>query len=103
MYKRVIHSFSAFAAHTTFPLRRIPMQHTTRSTRRFSISNGGPRIWLLLFLTIAWLALSARAFGDGLIQPKVLVIATYETGKDRGDIPGELQFWAERQHLDQEI
>ncbi len=38
-----------------------------------------------------------------LIRPKVLVIATYETGKDRGDVPGELQYWVERQHLDQEI
>ncbi len=44
-----------------------------------------------------------RAFGDDLIRPKVLVIATYETGKDSGDVPGELQFWAERQHLDREI
>ncbi len=33
----------------------------------------------------------------------VLVITTYETGKDRGDTPGELQFWAERQDLAQEI
>jgi purine nucleoside permease len=35
-----------------------------------------------------------------IIRPKVLVIATYETGKDRGDVPGELQYWAERQKLD---
>jgi purine nucleoside permease len=33
----------------------------------------------------------------------VMVIATYETGKDRGDVPGELQYWAERQDLSQEI
>jgi purine nucleoside permease len=38
-----------------------------------------------------------------LIQPKVLVIATYETGKDRGDVPGELQYWVERENLDQKI
>jgi purine nucleoside permease len=37
------------------------------------------------------------------IRPKVLVIATYETGKDRGDTPGELQYWVEREHLDQTI
>ncbi len=30
----------------------------------------------------------------------VLVIATYETGSDRGDVPGELQYWVERDHLD---
>lgn len=33
----------------------------------------------------------------------VLVITTYETGHDRGDVPGELQFWAERQQLTREI
>jgi purine nucleoside permease len=33
----------------------------------------------------------------------VMVIATYETGKDRGDTPGEFQYWVERENLDQEI
>ena len=33
----------------------------------------------------------------------VLVITTYETGADRGDVPGELQYWVEREHLDQSI
>jgi len=48
---------------------------------------------------------SARALGTppAPVEIPVLVIATYETGKDRGDVPGELQFWAERQHLDHEI
>jgi purine nucleoside permease len=40
---------------------------------------------------------------DAPVPIPVLVIATYETGKDRGDTPGELQFWAERQDLSQEI
>jgi len=45
-----------------------------------------------------------RASGANAPVPiPVLVIATYETGKDRGDTPGELQFWAERQDLSQEI
>jgi len=43
------------------------------------------------------LALPGRA---AVIQPKVLVVATYETGQDRGDTPGELQYWVERQKLD---
>ena len=42
-------------------------------------------------------------YGADLIKPKVLVIATYETGKDRGDVPGELQYWVERENLDQPI
>jgi purine nucleoside permease len=33
------------------------------------------------------------------IEPRVLVIATYETGKDTGDTPGELQYWVEREKL----
>jgi len=57
-----------------------------------------------LGLVAVVLAGSARvARGAELIQPKVMVIATYETGKDRGDIPGELQYWVEREHLDREI
>ena len=42
-------------------------------------------------------------FGSGTIAPKVMVIATYETGRDRGDVPGELQYWVEREKLDQSI
>jgi purine nucleoside permease len=30
----------------------------------------------------------------------VLIVTTYETGKDTGDVPGELQYWVEREHLD---
>src|ERR1700761_2145969 len=37
------------------------------------------------------------------IEPRVLVIATYETGKDTGDTPGELQYWAERERLTEKI
>jgi len=79
------------------------MQGTAQFTRHFRFSHGTTRIWLLLLVALAWLPLQGHASGDGAIQPKVLVIATYETGKDRGDVPGELQFWVEREHLDQEI
>src|ERR1700677_5314821 len=50
------------------------------------------------------LLIAIRARGaDAPIPIPVLVIATYESGKDRGDTPGELQYWAERQDLGQEI
>lgn len=56
------------------------------------------------FLSAASFAFLFRASGaDAPVQIPVLVIATYETGRDTGDTPGELQFWAERQHLDREI
>ena len=45
---------------------------------------------------------SARASGAPTEIP-VLVITTYESGKDRGDTPGELQYWAERQDLGREV
>jgi len=63
------------------------------------------RIWRCLLLLVAANAIAAplHLFAADVIRPKVLVIATYETGKDRGDVPGELQYWVERQHLDQEI
>ena len=68
-------------------------------------SFAGKRVHLYYSLLIAFVLLSFPSFGYGadLIKPKVLVIATYETGKDRGDVPGELQYWVEREHLDQAI
>jgi purine nucleoside permease len=57
-----------------------------------------PRILLPVICLLLWSARPAHAAET--IRPKVLVVATYETGQDRGDIPGELQYWVERQKLD---
>ncbi len=35
------------------------------------------------------------------IPVKVVVVAMFEIGQDTGDQPGELQYWVERDHLDQ--
>ena len=61
------------------------------------------RHYCLLLVAFVVLLFPSLVYGADLIQPKVLVIATYETGKDRGDVPGELQYWVEREHLDQAI
>lgn len=37
------------------------------------------------------------------IPVKVIVVANFEPGDDTGDAPGEFQFWAEREHLDEVI
>lgn len=37
------------------------------------------------------------------IPVKVIVVANFEPGADTGDAPGEFQFWAEREHLDEVI
>lgn len=34
------------------------------------------------------------------VKVKVVIVTMFEVGKDRGDTPGELQYWAEREHLD---
>ena len=34
------------------------------------------------------------------IRIKVVVVAMFEVGQDTGDMPGELQYWVERDHLD---
>lgn len=57
----------------------------------------------LLRLAGAALLLPAAILRGAPVAIPVLVIATYETGKDRGDVPGELQYWAERENLDQSI
>lgn len=52
---------------------------------------------------LSFLLVARSALAEDKIQPKVLVIATYETGKDKGDTPGELQYWAEGEGLDETI
>jgi purine nucleoside permease len=47
--------------------------------------------------------LALGAYASDVIQPRVIVITTYEVGQDRGDVPGELQFWVERKNLDQAV
>lgn len=46
------------------------------------------------------------AFGQTVAAPwkiQALVIATFEVGNDTGDIPGEFQYWVEREHLDEVV
>ncbi len=53
---------------------------------------------VLLFLTLPGLASAADK-----IAPKVIILSCFEVGNDTGDIPGEFQFFAEREHLTQAI
>src|SRR5258707_15593551 len=34
------------------------------------------------------------------IEVKVVVVNMFEVGADTGDVPGEYQYWVEREHLD---
>jgi purine nucleoside permease len=58
------------------------------------------RLLAVLLLGALGLALPGRAAPTAL---PVLIVTTYETGRDTGDVPGELQYWAEREHLDTSI
>jgi purine nucleoside permease len=53
----------------------------------------------LVFLIFSALAASAAA-RPRPIAVKVVVVAMFEVGADTGDVPGELQDWVERDHLD---
>jgi len=57
----------------------------------------------LLFAVAGLFALSFYQAGAAPvpIPVKVVVVAMFEVGNDTGDAPGELQYWVERDHLDQ--
>lgn len=63
------------------------------------------RLWTLLAATAACAAsLCAQAAPPAKpIQVKVVVVAMFEVGEDKGDRPGEYQLWVEREHLDRVI
>ena len=54
-------------------------------------------------LLLAVLLPVAAALAGTPIPIKVVVVATFEIGADKGDAPGEFQHWAEGEHLDQVI
>ena len=56
-----------------------------------------------LRLLVPALLLSAAGLGADPIPVKVAVVVTFEVGADRGDKPGEFQFWVERENWNQEI
>src|SRR5580658_7598337 len=49
------------------------------------------------------LLLAAAALRADPIPVKVAVVVTFEVGADRGDRPGEFQFWVERENWTQKI
>jgi purine nucleoside permease len=56
------------------------------------------------FLSVLLLPLALTAACAAQPKPiavKVVVVAMFEVGADTGDAPGELQYWVERDHLDQ--
>jgi purine nucleoside permease len=56
---------------------------------------------LALFFSLISAAQSAPKTASAPIAVKVVVVAMFEQGADTGDAPGELQYWVERDHLDQ--
>lgn len=56
--------------------------------------------------TLAGAALAISTTGSALAEPwpvKVVVVTTFEQGEDRGDKVGELQLWAEREDLTEQV
>ncbi len=43
---------------------------------------------------------SSRRLPPKPIEIKVVVVNMFEVGDDTGDVPGEYQYWVEREHLD---
>ena len=58
--------------------------------------------WFRLSAILA-LSVSLLTAADGVMRPKVVIVAIFEVGDDVGDKPGELQYWVEREKLDRTI
>jgi purine nucleoside permease len=57
---------------------------------------------LVLAVLCTLLSLSAAA-QPARIPIRAVIVTTFEIGDDTGDIPGEFQFWAEREHLSESL
>ena len=56
-------------------------------------------LFALLLLAAATCA-CAQPAASKPIEIKVVVLSMFEQGADTGDVPGEYQYWVEREHLD---
>ncbi len=54
--------------------------------------------WRLLLCVLLAGSVCSRTWAA--VQVRVVVVAMFERGADTGDVPGELQFWVEREKLD---
>ncbi len=60
----------------------------------------------LMAMGLGWSHVRAEAQPIKAAQPwpvKVVIVTTYEAGADTGDVPGEFQYWVEREHLDESL
>lgn len=56
-----------------------------------------------LFSALSLIAMVSCVFAQAPVKPievKVVVVNMFEVGADTGDVPGEYQYWVEREHLD---
>ena len=59
---------------------------------------------LLFSLVIVVCSVSGLAAAQENPWPvKVVIVTTFEPGEDIGDVPGEFQYWVEREHLDEKL
>ena len=59
---------------------------------------------LFFWLLLSSVSLAGVAVAQEKPWPvKVVIVTTFEPGEDTGDIPGEFQYWVEREHLDEKI
>src|ERR1700749_356319 len=59
---------------------------------------------VILGLLLANGALQARPQKTSKPWPiRAVIVTTFEVGNDTGDVPGEFQFWVEREHLTEVI
>ena len=57
-----------------------------------------PRPLFAVFLALAIAPMMPAA--EAPVRVRVVVVAMFEPGNDVGDVPGELQYWVEREKLD---
>jgi len=61
------------------------------------------RVVVFVLLMLSAGRLFAQERSPKAIPVKVVVVAMFERGEDTGDVPGEYQYWVEREHLDEII
>ena len=60
-------------------------------------------IRLFVIVAICGMAAALACAQEKPWPVKVVIVTTFEPGEDTGDVPGEFQYWVEREHLDEKL
>jgi purine nucleoside permease len=99
--KSVVQTAPTASRSTRKPIPGRPAAATRQAGKYIPLPALLTLLMFLMFLATTAIPTIGQPAPPKPIEIKVVVVSMFEIGADTGDVPGEYQYWVERQHLTQ--